>query len=153
MLILLDIDGVMVQAASWKRVEILNDGFTSFNARAVSVLQKIISETGASIVLTTSHKYKYNLDQWKDIFATRGINANIDRLEDNLTYLNRKEEILRWFSINNDVDDFVIIDDDKSLNGLPSNLKQKLVQTSPMIGLTEEHIEQTFKIFESSLVY
>lgn len=154
MLILLDIDGVMVQAASWKRVEILNDGFTSFNARAVSGLQRIISETGASILLTTSHKYKYNLDQWKDIFAIRGINANIDRLEDNLTFLNRKEEILRWHNNNNNnIEDFVIIDDDKSLNGLPSNLKEKLVQTTPMIGLTEENVEQAFKIFEKSLVY
>lgn len=153
MLILLDIDGVMVQAASWKRVEILNDGFSSFNARAVSGLQRIISETGASIVLTTSHKYKYDLDQWKDIFATRGINANINRLEDNLTFLNRKEEILRWYSNNNNVEDFVIIDDDKSLNGLPFNLKEKLVQTTPMIGLTEENVEQAFKIFEKSLAY
>lgn len=152
MLILLDIDGVMVQAASWKRVEILNDGFSSFNARAISGLQRIISETGASILLTTSHKYKYNLDQWKDIFAARGINANINRLEDNLTFLNRKEEILRWYS-NNNVEDFVIIDDDKSLNGLPFNLKEKLVQTTPMIGLTEENVEQVFKVFEKSLAY
>jgi diphthamide synthase subunit DPH2 len=153
MLILLDIDGVMVQAASWKRVEILNDGFTSFNARAVSGLQRIISETGATIVLTTSHKYKYNLEQWKDIFATRGINTTIDRLEDNLTFLNRKEEILRWYSNNKNVEDFIIIDDDKSLNGLPSNLKDKLVQTTPMIGLTEENVELAFNIFEKSLVY
>jgi diphthamide synthase subunit DPH2 len=152
MLVLLDIDGVMVQAASWKRVEILNDGFSSFNARAISGLQRIISETGASILLTTSHKYKYNLDQWKDIFAARGINANINRLEDNLTFLNRKEEILRWYS-NNNVEDFVIIDDDKSLNGLPFNLKEKLVQTTPMIGLTEENVEQVFKVFEKSLAY
>jgi hypothetical protein len=32
----------------------------------------------------------------------------------------------------------MIIDDDKSLFDLPAALKLKLVNTSPMIGLTEE---------------
>ncbi len=61
MLILLDIDGVMLSASSWKPVERLDDGFSSFNPRAVLSLQRIISETGASIVLTTSHKSTYSL--------------------------------------------------------------------------------------------
>lgn len=153
MLILLDIDGVMVQAASWKPVEVLSDGFSSFNARAVSGLQRIISGTNASIVLTTSHKYKYSLTQWKEIFERRGIVVSIDRLEDNLDFLNRKEEILRWVSKNRDLEDYVIIDDDKSLNGLPSNIKDKLVLTSPMIGLTEENVLAAIDILNCELVF
>ncbi len=62
MLILLDIDGVMVPANSWKKPEFHEDGFPMFNSRSVSALQKIISETGASLLLTTSHKSKYNLN-------------------------------------------------------------------------------------------
>jgi diphthamide synthase subunit DPH2 len=153
MLILLDIDGVMVQAAPWKRVELLNDGFSSFNDRAVSGLQRIISGTNASIVLTTSHKYKYTLSQWKDIFKHRGIIVSIDRLEDNNNFLSRKEEILRWVSKNRNIEDYVIIDDDKSLNGLPSNIKEKLVQTSPLIGLTEENALSAIDILNCELVY
>lgn len=152
MLILLDIDGVMVQAASWKPVEILPDGFSSFNARAVSGLQRIISGTNASIVLTTSHKYKYSLSQWKEIFKRRGIVASIDRLEDNLNFLNRKEEILRWVSKNSNIEDYVIIDDDKSLNGLPFNIKERLVQTSAMIGLTEENVLSALDILDCEMV-
>jgi hypothetical protein len=34
----------------------------------------------------------------------------------------------------------VIIDDDKSLNELPGFMKGNLIQTSPHIGLTEEHL-------------
>ncbi len=138
MLILLDIDGVMVQAASWRPVEILDDGFTSFSPRAVSGLQKIISETNASIVLTTSHKSKYNLTQWKAIFKKRGIIASIAKITDNGTALNRKEEIINWANNNKHIERYVIIDDDKSLNGLPYTIKEKLIQTSAMIGLNEE---------------
>ena len=138
MLVLLDIDGVMVQASSWRSVEILDDGFTSFSPRAVSGLQRIISETNASIVLTTSHKSKYNLSQWKDIFKKRGINASIDKIEDNVNSLNRKEEIINWANKNKNLEQYVIIDDDKSLNGLPQNIKQKLIQTSSMIGLNDD---------------
>jgi DNA-binding LacI/PurR family transcriptional regulator len=149
MLILLDIDGVMVQAASWKPVEILDDGFTSFNARAVSGLQRIISETNASIVLTTSHKSKYNLAQWQEIFKKRGITATINKLDDNKNYLTRKEEIINWANDNKHSNQFVIIDDDKSLNGLPNNLKEKLIQTSAMIGLNDEDTSNAITILKS----
>ena len=139
MLILLDIDGVMLSASSWKPVERLDDGFSSFNPRAVSSLQRIISETGASIILTTSHKSTYSLPQWRKIFKKRGIDVSIvGKLEDNTTFLTRKEEILNWQLKNKSVNDYVILDDDKSLNSLPSSIKEKLVLTSPMMGLTND---------------
>ena len=95
MLILLDIDGVMVTGNSWKRPEFLNDGFPAFSNRASSALQKMISETSADILLTTSHKSNYSIDEWKNIFNLRGIKIrNIYSLPENKTYLSRKEEIM-----------------------------------------------------------
>ncbi|WP_341903667.1 HAD domain-containing protein [Fluviicola taffensis] len=138
MLLLLDIDGVMVQAASWKKVEIHPDGFYQFLPNAINSLKDIISETGASIVLTTSHKSTYSLEKWEEIFINRGITATIDKLDDNINFLSRKGEILNWLSKNRHVNDFVIIDDDKSLHDLPSNLKEKVVFTQPLIGLNKE---------------
>ena len=64
MIILLDIDGVMVPASSWKTPEFLNDGFPNFSPRAINSLNKIISKTNASILLTTSHKSKYPIASW-----------------------------------------------------------------------------------------
>ena len=91
MLILLDIDGVMVTGNSWKRPEFLNDGFPAFSNRASSALQKMISETSADILLTTSHKSNYSIDEWKNIFNLRGIKIrNIYSLPENKTYLSRK---------------------------------------------------------------
>lgn len=137
MLILLDIDGVMVPASAWKRPEFLNDGFPVFSDRATEALQKIISETSANLLLTTSHKSNYSISEWNAIFKLRGITVTkIERLEGNSLNTNRKDEILNWFSSTNSKEKFVIIDDDKSLNALPSNLKEKLVLTSPLVGLT-----------------
>ena len=96
MLILLDIDGVMVPGNSWKRPEFLNDGFPAFSTRATQALQKIISETSADIVLTTSHKCNYTLEEGISIFNARGFKLDkINRLPENTNYSSRKEEVIR----------------------------------------------------------
>jgi hypothetical protein len=138
-LILLDIDGVMVPATSWKRLEILGDGFMQFSHKASLALNKIIEETNADILLTTSHKSNYSLTQWKEILVNRNIIVrNILKLDDNTNFFNRKEEITNWFHQQKEQIPFIIIDDDKSLNTLPNTLKAKLIQTSATVGLTEE---------------
>ncbi len=141
MLFLLDIDGVMVPAKGWKSPELLEDGFPAFSSKATSTLQRLISED-VTVILTTSHKSKFNIEEWKSIFRNRGINIEkIRLLPENFANLSRKDEIINWFNSNNIDENFVIIDDDKSLNELPDFLKENLVQTSPYIGLTEEHAE------------
>jgi 16S rRNA C1402 (ribose-2'-O) methylase RsmI len=141
MLIFLDIDGVMVPAKGWKVPELLQDGFPAFSSKATSTLQKLISED-TTIVLTSSHKAVYSIEKWKEIFNNRNISiARLIRLPDNLDNRSRKEEILDWFSANQVGDDYIIIDDDSSLNELPEFIKDRLVQTSPLIGLTERHLE------------
>lgn len=147
MLILLDIDGVMVPANPWKRPEFLEDGFPAFSQKAVAALNRLLLSDGAAIVLTTSHKSKYTIPQWKQIFRLRGVNAEyISRLPENTTHLNRKEEILNWVATQAGLSDFVIIDDDKSLNGLPAHIKENLVQTSGAIGLTPELLDETIGV-------
>jgi hypothetical protein len=151
MFILLDIDGVMVPAASWRRPELLNDGFPKFSNTAISSLQRIISETGATIMLTTSHKSSYDLSQWKDIFSNRGINANIDKLPDNYLSLNRRQEIAIWLNTNS-YSEFIIIDDDTSLNDLPAIYKDHLVLTSPMVGLNNDAASKALDISKKLLM-
>ena len=151
MLILLDIDGVMVPAKGWTTPELLNDGFPDFSARAARVLQSLLSED-TTVVLTTSHKSNYTIEEWKDIFRKRGINVEkIKSLDFNAESLSRKDEILNWFKANSINENFAIIDDDKSLNSLPDSLKKHLILTSPYIGLTEEHLESARAILTKGL--
>jgi len=141
MLIFLDIDGVMVPAKSWKSPELLNDGFPAFSSKATNVLKRVISEDDL-VILTTSHKSNYTIKEWKQIFSNRGIEVkNLNKLQDNVSGFTRREEIVNWFNLNDTSEDFIIIDDDKSLNDLPEYIKSNLVLTGSLVGLTFEHIE------------
>lgn len=152
MRIFLDIDGVMVPAKSWKSPELLSDGFPIFSSKATYVLQNLISDN-TTLMLTSSHKSNFSVEGWKNIFKTR--NIHVERLEclpENKENLSRKDEIVRWFNVNGVNDDFIIIDDDKSLNELPAFLKENLIQTSPNIGLTEAHLESAKAMIHNTLV-
>ena len=142
MMIFLDIDGVLVPAKSWEKPRLLDDGFPEFSSAATRVLNLIISEN-TKVMLTTSHKSSFTIPQWKRIFSKRGLNIHkIGKLKKNKSMLSRKDEITNWFLSNKIDDTFIIIDDDKSLNALPQNLKKHLILTSPMIGLDERHSDE-----------
>lgn len=151
MLVFLDIDGVMVPAKSWKSPEFLKDGFPAFSASATRALQGLISED-VTIMLTTSHKSNFSVEEWKSIFKNRGINTEkIKSLPENINNLSRKGEIINWFNVNRVDESFIILDDDKSLNELPKFLKDNLIQTSPSVGLTEEHLGAINSILHKDL--
>lgn len=155
MLILLDIDGVMVPANSWKKPEFHEDGFSIFSPKSVQALQKIIAATNAQILLTTSHKDKYSLPEWRDMFQSRGILVNeISRLSPNELNSNRKDEVLNWYHTSHKSrEHFVIIDDDKLLNDLPPNIKENLVLTSSSIGLTDELADHAIAILKQKKLH
>ena len=149
MTILLDIDGVMVPAKGWKTPVLQSDGFPAFSTPAIIGLNKILSSTNASLVLTTSHKSKYSAASWKRIFANRGIIADISTLDDHGNALSRKDEVLNWLRNHKD-ENIVIIDDDMSLNDLPAQFKNVLILTSPLIGLTEPVADEAIRILRRS---
>ena len=144
MLVFLDIDGVMAPAKSWQRPDMLEDGFVQFSTKATRVLQDLLDQfTDSTIILTTSHKSRFSLSQWRAIFERRGLRVNeIKSLNDNTDFQSRKDEILNWLDSNDVQEDFIIIDDDKSLNNLPKSYKDRLVLTSTLIGLNEGHWAQ-----------
>lgn len=147
MLVFLDIDGVMVPATSWRKPEFLPDGFPMFSFRAIQALKRIVGTTNAKIILTTSHKSRYSISEWIDIFKSRGLTfTDVQRLPENVHHLNRKDELINWFNINDINEHFVIIDDEKSLNELPNFLKRNLVLTSGSVGLTDELAEEAINI-------
>ena len=90
MLFFLDIDGVMVPAKGWKSPEFLNDGFPAFSNKATLTLQSLISEED-TVMLTTSHKSKFSIEEWKSIFKNRGINIDkIKSLPENVNNLSQE---------------------------------------------------------------
>ena len=66
----------------------------------------------------------------------------------------RNIEIEEWF-LKNSTAEFLILDDDKSLNELPNNLKNRWIQIDSMFGITEsiknqilEKIKHSFGVYK-----
>jgi len=74
MRLFLDIDGVMVPAKGWKQPELLSDGFPAFSSKAIHVLRNLVSED-TLVMLITSHRGSFSVDEWKAIFKLRGIDV------------------------------------------------------------------------------
>jgi hypothetical protein len=150
MVILLDIDGVLVTEPPWKKVESDVDGFMLFNKQSATNLATILSETNASVVLTSTHRINFELEKWIQIFAKRGLNIHsISKLNDKRSLaemLDRGTEIKEWVDQNNLVKNYVIIDDDTSINGLSQSIKDKWVITKPFIGIDEEVKQKVLKL-------
>lgn len=143
MIFFLDIDGVMVHANPHQKVELEDDGFYKLNPQAIQILKSVIYKTKDNVILSTSHRFKYSIQEWKVIFKRRGLELKNLSILDDKAYLSnhrhtRKEEILGWIQSNHlDYNEVVIIDDDKSLNDLPAHLKDRLVLTNSYTGLND----------------
>jgi hypothetical protein len=138
MIVFLDIDGVMVHANPHRIVEVEDDGFYRFKSNAISALNSIKC---VDIILSTSHRHRFQLNEWEHIFEKRGVHFNsISIIETKSNYISsRKEEIEEWISIKSyEYNEFIIIDDDKSLNALPKKLKERLVLTNSYLGLEDD---------------
>ena len=158
MILLIDIDGVLEISPSWKKPEFLEDNFYKFNEQAQKNLIEIIDKINPEIILTTTHRINYNLTEWNQIFKLRGINVDkISKINDakKATDLKKRNiEIEEWF-LKNSTAEFLILDDDKSLNELPNNLKNRWIQIDSMFGITEsikhqilEKIKHSFGVYK-----
>lgn len=150
MIILLDIDGVLEITPHWRQPEIHPDGFMKLNAKALANLSILHQKTNAAIVLTSTHRIRYNENQWKEIFRARGLYFEVlSKLNDKTEIsqlLDRGTEIKEWVETKGKNLNYVIIDDDASINALPNDINQRWVQTKPLIGFNEENLEKALEI-------
>jgi len=149
MVILLDIDGVLVTEPSWRKVESEADGFMRFNKESADNLRDILEQTNAAVVLTTTHRINFTNKQWLEIFRVRGISVgNISKLNDKQSLAEMKDrgtEIEDWVRSNHDTN-FVILDDDQSINQLPEWIIKRWVKIKPFKGIDDEAKEKALSI-------
>ena len=153
--ILLDFDGVMIPSKPWKPVTLMSDGFYEFSNSAINNLNQIVKETGAEIILITSHKTSYTNSEWIKMFEYRDILGSVRRLDDDLIHSKRINEVSNWFNLNPD-SKFVILDDDNDF--LPSQ-RLNFVRTANNInhpdaidigyGLTKICAEKAIRILKN----
>jgi len=141
--IFLDIDGVMV---TWHSKVSDKHENMAFDDNAVENLKHIIEHTGAKIILSSTWRVGRTLRYTKHkIFSHYGLDEYlIDQTPFNGFEVERGTEIREWLQ-NNDVDSFVIIDDDGDM----CELINSLVRTSAVYGLTKQLAERCISILNS----
>ena len=119
-IIFLDIDGVISTAQCWGKGEDNKWGAYMFDPKCVSVLNFILKETGAEIILSSDWKSHYTLFEMNEIFAHNGIIKGPIGFTPNFkTYTGdnleggRSDEIKDWLKLHAWKDDtkWVAVDD------------------------------------------
>lgn len=143
-IIFLDIDGVLNNEIFLLK----SGGVEAFDPDNVKILNKLIKETNASVVISSTWRIGHSLHWLQTMlekvgfeYPERIIGATISNSKGQ-----RGDEIDMWLRQLH-IDAFVILDDDDDM----SVVQDKLVQTSFNTGLLEEHIEMVKKIIDEQL--
>lgn len=162
--IFLDIDGVLNTGRWYTQMDrnTPKDKYGyAFDPNAVANLKRIIDETGADIVISSSWK-SFGFSELEDMWQDRGLpgkligitpnsvsdemllNADLDHME---LFSIRGMEVKEWLSKNGkNVSHYVIIDDMD--NFLPEQ-QTHFVWTDPDVGITKEDAEQAIMILKN----
>lgn len=156
-ILFLDLDGVL-NTCWWDRKEHVDKYGYAFDPNAVANLAKIIDETGAEIVISSSWKFM-GLSKMKNMWKDRKLpgkvigitpntigdefllNADLDNVD---IMAIRGQEIKEWLMLNgNDVTHYAILDD---MDDILQEQETHFVQTNPEVGITEEDAKMVIHI-------
>lgn len=139
--IFLDIDGILVLDNTG---EPHSEHANPFDKDCVKVLNEILNETNAIIILSSTWKKVWDLKRLDFIFKFNGVVKSPLDITDDLN--NREKEITEYVSRNN-VSDFIILDD-VHMDIFP----KQFIKCSTAEGLKQEGIkEKAISILKKSL--
>jgi hypothetical protein len=152
--IFLDIDGVLVTWNSlhrWGKLENPKSRTGSMmEPKCVKILNEILAETGAYIVVSSSWRIGRTVEQLKNELSEAGVNVStlIDKTPTKAYAPGRGHEISHWINEHwmgppDEITKFCIIDDEISDM---DPFKHKVAHTSMEKGLTEVHKKQIIKM-------
>ena len=149
-IIFLDIDGVLrTHKSDLEHATILNKEIPTrvfdrrFDSKSVNNINYIVHYTGAKIVVSSTWRNNFSVQELKEIFRERGITAEvIDKTDIGLT---RGEEIREWLD-RNEVTNYVVIDDQVKdiINWVD---KDRVIEVNCQEGFTsDELVDKTLDI-------
>lgn len=149
-LIFLDIDGVLrtpVGDTEWSVEDSLPIPqivfHRKFSKKAVANLNEIISYTKSKVVITSTWRTKFSIEDLKSIFRRNKVYCDII----DFTYigLNRGEEIQVWLDYHNYTDSYIVIDD--QVNDILKYIsKDRVIKCEHNVGLTYEDSSRAIDI-------
>lgn len=155
-IVFLDIDGVLNHRRVWhgrrERAAALDKphaiAYASFDRVCVMRLNRILDETGAVCVLSSSWRRSFSLDEMRDMLAHNGFTGQLIGKTDYLQNSVRGEEIQKWLDeCERDVERIVILDDEADMYPLIHRLVQTDFDNG---GLLDEHVDRAVEMLEGS---
>jgi len=162
--VFLDIDGVL--NTKWWYTQMDRNtpkdkyGY-AFDPRSVANLKKILDETGADIVISSSWK-SFGISELEEMWQERGLpgkligitpnsvsdemllNADLDHME---LFSIRGMEIKEWLDKHGkNVSHYVIIDD---MDNFLSSQQSHFVQTDPEVGITNDDVKKVVHLLNT----
>jgi len=139
-IIFLDIDGVLNNPKC-----LCNDYRNVLKRECVKAFNKIIDETGADIVISSSWRKLFEFDKLAAMLKTYGVKGDIIGTTPSINTIGsqRGDEIAVWLdNVGEEVESFVILDDDSDMK----HLSDYLVKCDTETGLTEKEVQKAIKM-------
>lgn len=131
-IIFLDFNGIL---DTWENMDEINEN--NFNR-----LKKLIEETGANVVYSSSNRYSRFGKQIMLDLISRGINVIgvTPKLGE------RELEIKSYLEAHPDIENYCILDDDYDMESMKDHLVKLPLQSEGSLGFTEEYYNQALNI-------
>jgi hypothetical protein len=143
--VILDLDGVLITTPPWRQDEMCEDNYARFKSDAVNNLNVLLNEADAELWLISGRRKRKSLEEFNIIFKARNISKELSGMVPvYFEYIPRIEEF-KDFINDESIKNFLLIDDDTSLDGLEEDLKNFWVKTHPMIGFSKEKLEEALQ--------
>jgi hypothetical protein len=151
--IFLDIDGVMItrNSVKYQYLHHPEDENIRFSRRAVKNLNFLINETGAKIVISSTWRLLYTIEELDGKFKEQGIKGEIISATSIAQFSTeedtpRGQKIAEWLALNPGTQSYVIIDDDAKTDCIQFH-PDNCVETSYKDGFaSEEKLKEALQI-------
>lgn len=134
--------------------EILNKAHhTHLDPKAVQLMNRLVDETGAKVVLSSTWRIRYSLEEMNAMLKSRGATFEVsDKTPAKMSSRHRGYEVAEYLEDLKELEGiepeaFVILDD---LDQFPQ-YRQQFIMTLEKNGLTQEHVDKAIKILNGEL--
>jgi hypothetical protein len=158
-IIFLDIDGVLNSERFFEmNAQGLEFGHSQLDPDAVERLNRLIEETGAKVVISSSWRHVWSRDEIVRMLEKRGFKHGDTIIGITPTLAGpRGDEVAEWLGTDDerrridpdhsDVESYVILDDSDDFHD--PEMRERFVNTTWEIGMTDEDVNQAIYILGS----
>lgn len=144
-IVFLDFDGVLNSEQSLRQ---LGTRFR-FGESSISALNKVLWQTGARLVITSTWRAEYTLQEIVGLLERNGVLTKRVAGKTQILGKKRELEIDAWLrSVPYAVSSYVILDDN---DGMVMH-EERLVQVNPQVGLTSMNAERAIQLLSIPLI-